>query len=251
MPLRRTARSPARSHDLDGVARVELAAAPRRPRPAAGSRCPRAARARPRVDHQRARARASRTCSHSLKDAVARSRGGKRVPARALARRAPLERPRRASRCRSRSRCRPRSPSRRPPPSSASRQSPAARSCGRSRAPRAPRSRVDLGRRAAPRDRCAGRRCRGHRCRSSRISSSAPMQDRHLGGQEVVVAEGDLVGGGRVVLVDDRQHTPVQQLAQRLAGVQVVRAGAHVEERQQHLRARDAALAATARRRRR
>ena len=29
-------------------------------------------------------------------------------------------------------------------------------------------------------------------------------QHRHLGGEEVVVAEGDLVGRGRVVLVDDR-----------------------------------------------
>ncbi len=68
-------------------------------------------------------------------------------------------------------------------------------------------------------------------------------QDRHLRGQEVVVPEGDLVGRGRVVLVDDRDHAPIQQPAQRLAGVEVVRARAHVEERQQHLRARHAARA--------
>ena len=68
-------------------------------------------------------------------------------------------------------------------------------------------------------------------------------EHRHLGGEEVVVAEGDLVGRRRVVLVDDRQHAPVQQLAQRAARVEVVRARAHVEERQQHLRRRDAVRA--------
>ena len=68
-------------------------------------------------------------------------------------------------------------------------------------------------------------------------------EDRDLGGEEVVVAEGDLVGGGRVVLVDDRDDPPVDELAQRPARVEVVRAGAHVEERQQHLGGLDAALA--------
>ncbi len=66
-------------------------------------------------------------------------------------------------------------------------------------------------------------------------------QDCDLGGEEVVVPERDLVGGRRVVLVDDRNDLPVEQLAQRLAGVQVVGPGAHVEERQEHLGARDAA----------
>ena len=56
-----------------------------------------------------------------------------------------------------------------------------------------------------------------------------------LGGEEVVVAEGDLVGRRRVVLVDDGQDTPVQQGREGLAGVQVVGAGAHVEEGEQHL----------------
>ena len=68
-------------------------------------------------------------------------------------------------------------------------------------------------------------------------------EDRHLGGEEVVVAEGDLVGRRRVVLVDDRDDAPVQQPAQRLARIEVVGARAHVEEGQQHLRARHAALA--------
>ena len=68
-------------------------------------------------------------------------------------------------------------------------------------------------------------------------------EDRHLRGEEVVVAEGDLVGRRRVVLVDDRDDAPVEQPAQRLARVEVVGARAHVEEGQQHLRARHAALA--------
>src|SRR4051794_39189380 len=37
-------------------------------------------------------------------------------------------------------------------------------------------------------------------------------QDRQLGGEEVVVAERDLIGGGRVVLVDHRHDAPIQQL---------------------------------------
>ena len=68
-------------------------------------------------------------------------------------------------------------------------------------------------------------------------------QHRHLGGEEVVVAEADLVGGGRVVLVDDRDDAPVEQLAQRAARVDVVGARAHVEERQQHLRGGQPAVA--------
>ena len=61
-------------------------------------------------------------------------------------------------------------------------------------------------------------------------------QDRHLGGEEVVVAEGDLVGGGGVVLVDHRHHAPLDQPPQRLARVQVVGAGGDVGGGQQHLR---------------
>ena len=68
-------------------------------------------------------------------------------------------------------------------------------------------------------------------------------EHRDLRREEVVVAEGDLVGRRRVVLVDDRQHAPLEQLAERLARVEVVRPRAHVEERQQHLRARDPAVA--------
>ena len=76
------------------------------------------------------------------------------------------------------------------------------------------------------------------------------MQHGDLRGEEVVVAEGDLVGRRRVVLVDHRHDAPVEQLAQRLARVEVVRARAHVEERQQHLRARARRARAAARRRR-
>jgi hypothetical protein len=38
-------------------------------------------------------------------------------------------------------------------------------------------------------------------------------QDRHLRGEEVVVAEADLVGRRRVVLVDHRDGAPLEQLA--------------------------------------
>ena len=65
-------------------------------------------------------------------------------------------------------------------------------------------------------------------------------QDRHLRGQEVVVAERDLVGRRRVVLIDHRRDAPVEQRAQGLARVEVVAARRHVEESEEHLRARDA-----------
>ena len=141
-----------------------------------------------------------------------------------------------AGRCRSRSGCRPRSPSRPRRPSSACRPSPAATSRGRSRgAPRASKSSTSP-------SSCARRV-------GARVGREQPVgvgqqdeqvgadQDRDLGGEEVVVAEGDLVGRRRVVLVDDRHDAPVEQAAQRLARVEVVRPRAHVEERQQHLRA--------------
>ena len=38
-------------------------------------------------------------------------------------------------------------------------------------------------------------------------------QHRDLRREEVVVAEGDLIGRGRVVLVDHRQHPPLEQRA--------------------------------------
>src|SRR4051794_9890723 len=60
-------------------------------------------------------------------------------------------------------------------------------------------------------------------------------QDRHLRRQEVVVAERDLVGGRRVVLVDHGDHAPVEESPQRLPRVEVVAARAHVEEREEHL----------------
>ena len=63
------------------------------------------------------------------------------------------------------------------------------------------------------------------------------QQHRDLGGEGVVVAEGDLVAGGRVVLVDDRRDAPVEQRLQRAPGVDVGRAMTHVGLGQQHLRA--------------
>ena len=60
-------------------------------------------------------------------------------------------------------------------------------------------------------------------------------QQRDLGGEEVVVAEADLVGRGGVVLVDHRHHPPLDQPPQRLAGVEVVGPGGDVGSGQQHL----------------
>jgi hypothetical protein len=54
-------------------------------------------------------------------------------------------------------------------------------------------------------------------------------KDRDLRREEVVVPEGDLVGGRRVVLVHDGDDAPVHQPAERLARVQVVHARRHVE----------------------
>jgi hypothetical protein len=54
-------------------------------------------------------------------------------------------------------------------------------------------------------------------------------QDRDLRREEVVVAERDLVGGGRVVLVDHGHCAPLEQPSQRLPGVQVVHSRRHVE----------------------
>ena len=67
-------------------------------------------------------------------------------------------------------------------------------------------------------------------------------QDRDLGGEEVVVAEGDLVGGGGVVLVDDRDHAPIDQPPQGLAGVEVVGASGDVGGGEQDLRGASAVL---------
>jgi hypothetical protein len=58
---------------------------------------------------------------------------------------------------------------------------------------------------------------------------------RHQGGQAVVVAVADLVVGDGVVLVDDGDHAEVEEAAQRLARVQVLRPHAEVVGREQHL----------------
>ena len=62
------------------------------------------------------------------------------------------------------------------------------------------------------------------------------QHDRHLRGEEVVVAEGDLVGGSRVVLVHDRDHPPGEQPAERPARVQIVGPQLEIRGREQDLR---------------
>ncbi|BEU66124.1 hypothetical protein MAFF301069_06790 [Ralstonia pseudosolanacearum] len=57
--------------------------------------------------------------------------------------------------------------------------------------------------------------------------------------QRIVVAELDLVGDDRVVLVDDRHHAEAQQGQQRRARVQVALAVSQITMRQQHLRRAD------------
>ena len=71
---------------------------------------------------------------------------------------------------------------------------------------------------------------------------------RHERGEPVVVAVADLVVGDGVVLVDDRDHTEVEQPAQRVAGVQVLRAHAEVVRREQHLAGEEVVLARGSRR---
>ena len=160
-----------------------------------------------------------------------------------------LERPRRVARYRSPSRSPPPWPSQPPAPSSACPPSRTARSCGRPRAPRAsPRSLTSESSRASGWIR--GSAVKRPSMSVISTSRSAADEDRDLRGQEVVVAKGDLVGGGRVVLVDHGHHPPLEQPRERPAGIQVVAAGAHVEEGQQHLGARQRRAPAGARRRR-
>ena len=136
---------------------------------------------------------------------------------------------------------RPRSPSRPRRPSSASRPSRAATSCGRCPRPRGRKSATSSTSAADGSMRGIGRQEPvGVGQQHEQVGAD---QDRDLRGEEVVVAEGDLVGRRGVVLVDDRHHAPVEQPAQRLARVEVVGARAHVEEGQQHLGAGHAALA--------
>ena len=62
-----------------------------------------------------------------------------------------------------------------------------------------------------------------------------PRDVRDEGREPVVVAEADLLGGDRVVLVDDRQHAERQQPVDRLLGVPVVAAPREVVGGEQHL----------------
>jgi hypothetical protein len=57
----------------------------------------------------------------------------------------------------------------------------------------------------------------------------------HQRGEPVVVTEPDLLGGHRVVLVDDRQHAEGEQPVHRLPGVAVVPAPGEVVGGEQHL----------------
>ena len=65
-----------------------------------------------------------------------------------------------------------------------------------------------------------------------------PRAEQHgdLRGERVVVAEGDLVGGGRVVLVHDRHDAELEQRVERVAGIDVGRAVAEVGGGEQDLR---------------
>ena len=62
-----------------------------------------------------------------------------------------------------------------------------------------------------------------------------PHQMGDEGTEPVVVAEADLLVGHRIVLVDHRHHTEVEQAAERLAGVEVLAAVDEVERGQQDL----------------
>ena len=70
---------------------------------------------------------------------------------------------------------------------------------------------------------------------SSRSASTSAGDD---GGQVVVVAQGQLVDGDGVVLVDHRQHAVARAVRAGGARVEVAAAIAHVVMRQQHLRQR-------------
>jgi len=65
---------------------------------------------------------------------------------------------------------------------------------------------------------------------------ASAQQESHLRGEEVVVSEGDLVSGRRVVLVDHRHAAPLKEATKRGARVEVVDAGRHVRRVQEHLR---------------
>ena len=61
-------------------------------------------------------------------------------------------------------------------------------------------------------------------------------EDCDVGGERVVVAEGDLVGRRRVVLVDDRHRSCVEQRLERVPGVHVGGTVGDVIAREEHLR---------------
>ncbi len=62
-----------------------------------------------------------------------------------------------------------------------------------------------------------------------------PDEERHLCGEGVIVAERDLVGRSRVVLVDHRNGAQLEQRLQRVPRVDVRRTIGDVRRSQEHL----------------
>ena len=151
--------------------------------------------------------------------------GWREVACRRLAgRRCRGTRARPAAGCDHASGCRRRWPSPPPAPCCACRRSPMSCRCRRRSSPVEQRwSRTSA---ISSRAGDAGGRGRvDRRCRSAAPAAGRSQEQRHLGGQRVVVAESDLVGGCGVVLVHHRHHAPPQQRLQRTAGVDVGRRG--------------------------
>ena len=132
-----------------------------------------------------------------------------------------VKRARARSRCRSRRGSRPTSPSRPPAPCCACRPTRGASSTSRSRT-RAARP----GRATSATGAASGSLARVARVERVHVRQHdqqvGRQQDRDLRREDVVVAEADLVGRGRVVLVDHRHDAPVEQLRERPARVQVL-----------------------------
>ena len=168
---------------------------------------------RARVDHHLA-ARGLRVFDPQLE-----ARGARRRSPRSSSRPAPPPPRRRASRARSR--CR--SPPASPPPSPSARRRPwSASRPSRSGEVPAPISSAPSSAKSSTREiSFASGFVRGSPSSSpsmlvSRTSNRAPSSERDLGGEEVVVAEVDLVGRGRVVLVDRPGRPPSRAAGRRV-----------------------------------
>ena len=62
-----------------------------------------------------------------------------------------------------------------------------------------------------------------------------PDRHRHQGGQGVVIPEAQFIGGQGVVFVDDRHHTPAEQLLDGAGGVAIAPARGQITPCEQHL----------------